>query len=101
MEGRTFTQREREESKEIEIKKLEHTIEMENKQQENIWQASCLKLDRRCLIFCNQVFFGLLLTTFSMYKLSKDVSVEEQMVWLSLLSTITGIFLPSPNIKRD
>ena len=101
MEGRTFTQREREESKEIEIKKLEHTIEMENKQQENIWQASCLKLDRRCLIFCNQVFLGLLLTTFSMYKLSKDVSVEEQMVWLSLLSTITGIFLPSPNIKRE
>jgi hypothetical protein len=86
--------------REIKIKQLEHAIEMENKREENLWQASCLKLDRRCLIFCNQVFFGLLLTIFSMYKLSRDVTVEEQMVWLSLLSTITGIFLPSPSIKR-
>jgi hypothetical protein len=86
----------------MEAKKLDHVIELENKESENIWQASCLRLDRRCLIFCNQVFFGLMLTVFCMIKLTNDdISTEKQMVYLSLLSTITAIFLPSPSIKRD
>ena len=82
-------------------RQLEHKIEIENKEQENVWQASCIKLDRRCLIFCNQVLFGLILTGFCMTKLTRELSTEEQMVYLSLLSTVTGIFLPSPSIKRD
>ena len=87
--------------KDLQRRKLEHKIEIENKEQENVWQASCIKLDRRCLIFCNQVLFGLILTIFCMIKLTSDISTEEQMVYLSLLSTVTGIFLPSPSIKRD
>ena len=87
--------------KDLQRRQLEHKIEIENKEQENVWQASCLKLDRRCLIFCNQVLFGLILTIFCMIKLTRDISTEEQMVYLSLLSTVTGIFLPSPSIKRD
>ena len=87
--------------KDLQRRQLEHKIEIENKEQENVWQASCIKLDRRCLIFCNQVLFGLILTIFCMIKLTRDISTEEQMVYLSLLSTVTGIFLPSPSIKRD
>jgi hypothetical protein len=87
--------------KDLERRQLEHKIDLEEKEADNIWQASCLKLDRRCLIFCNQVLFGLILTFFCMIKLTKELSTEEQMVYLSLLSTVTGIFLPSPSIKRD
>jgi hypothetical protein len=86
---------------ELKRRKLDHIIDLENKQADNIWQASCIKLDRRCLIFCNQVLFGLILTIFCMMKLTRELSTEEQMVYLSLLSTVTGIFLPSPSIKRD
>jgi hypothetical protein len=85
---------------EMRKRELEHRIDLEEKAADNIWQASCLKLDRRCLIFVNQVMFGLILCFFCMYKLSRDMSTEEQMVYLSLLSTITAIFLPSPNIKE-
>jgi hypothetical protein len=85
----------------LESRKLEHKIEIENRESENIWQASCLKLDRRCLIFVNQVMFGLLLTSFCMIQLSQDKSTEEKMVYLTMLSSTMGIFLPSPSLKKD
>jgi hypothetical protein len=85
---------------ELEKMKVEHEIEMENRQAANVWQASCMKFDRRCLIFMNQVFFGMTITIFCMFKLSNDeLDVEIHMVYLSILTTIIGIFLPSPTLR--
>jgi hypothetical protein len=86
---------------ELDKMRLEHKIELENSAAANVWQASCMKFDRRCLIFMNQVVFGMTITIFCMFKLSNDdLDVEKHMVYLSLLTTIIGIFLPSPTLRR-
>jgi hypothetical protein len=86
---------------ELDRLKLEHQIDMDNNVAANVWKTSCLAVDRRCLIFMNQVMFSLAIMIFSMFKLSdNELDTEQHMVYLSLLTTIIGIFLPSPSLRR-
>jgi hypothetical protein len=83
--------------KKIEMIKLEHQIEVENK--ENIWETSCMRVDKRCVIFANQCFFGFAVLVFCMIQLTKEMSTEDKMVYITMLSSTVAIFLPSPSLK--
>jgi len=65
------------------------------------WETCCCgKTDHRIITFIVQIFFGFMLCFFCLYKLSLSLSCAEENVYISLLSGIVGIFLPSPRIMK-
>ena len=80
-------------------------LEAENKQREferdTYWKSCCCgRTDRRILAYATQVGFGIMTAGFCMYKLSSDIACAEENVYISLLSGIIGVFLPSPNLGK-
>lgn len=85
----------------VEDKKLEHRIEIEDKVYDDIWTSCCgIKLDKRALQFFSQYFISLTLITFSMVQLIRLDNCSDQNTYLALLSLLIGIALPSPSLKK-
>lgn len=65
------------------------------------WETCCCgKTDHRIITFVVQIMFGFMLCFFCLYKLSSSLTCAEENVYISLLSGIVGIFLPSPRIMK-
>jgi len=77
---------------EIEIK------DFETKQETNQWTSCCFEnpTDSRLLKFVVVYFIILMIITFSLYQLSLSDTCETQTTYISLLTLILGIVLPSP-----
>jgi hypothetical protein len=73
---------------------------IENENENVIWQSCCMKVDRNMVIFLSHHFIGLLVIIFSMFKLNQNLSCESQNAYLSLLTFICGILLPSPSLRK-
>jgi hypothetical protein len=76
---------------------LEHDIELENRKMDLTWRTSCIELDRRCVIFITQTFFSLIVISFCIAKLVGPKE-DDDTIYISLLTTILGIYLPSPSL---
>lgn len=70
-------------------------------ERENLWHSCiCGETDKRILAYATQVGFGLMISGFCIYKLSSDIACSEEHVYVSLLSGIIGVFLPSPSLGK-
>jgi hypothetical protein len=87
----------------LESRKRKLEIERKEKEfeRETYWKSCCCgSTDRRILNYATQVGFGLLISTFCIFKLSSDIACAEENVYISLLSGIIGVFLPSPSLGK-
>ncbi len=62
--------------------------------------ACCSIKNKSEIKYFTQVFFGLLIMCFSMYQIIKNGTGKGQEVYISLLSSTLGYFLPSPSMNR-
>jgi hypothetical protein len=87
----------RTERKRLELR--ETKIKIEDKKYDNTWKSACFTLDRRAIRFFTQLFIGLVIIFFCIFKLmDENLSCESSNTYISLLSTTIAIFLPSPTI---
>lgn len=65
-----------------------------------IWKSCCFMLDSRSVIFFSQLFISVLVMLFAivMLFLTRD-NCEAQHVYIALLSSIVGVWLPSPRME--
>jgi hypothetical protein len=89
--------------KEIDLEKGEESIS--NIKREYIKQSkkykSLLRGNNRFLVnFIVQVSMGFMVAIFCIIMLSLNPTKEEKLVYISLLGTIVGYFLPNPRLKK-
>jgi hypothetical protein len=81
----------------IEDKKIEHQIEMENEELNNQLKTCCdTTSDRRLLMFIASFSVSLIVISFSITQLAINDSCEAQSTYLGLLTLVLGIWLKSP-----
>jgi hypothetical protein len=79
---------------------IEHNIQIDEKKYNDSWHACCCKIDRRCLQFGVQLGIIFIVIIFCVFKLSQDLSCEEQSTYLGLLTMVLGVCLPQPKLKE-
>lgn len=84
----------------VEDREQEHRIEIENQQTDNTYKSCCIEMDKRFLQFLSQFVIGFFIIIFCSVQLVRLDKAEDQRTYISLLSLIIGIFLPSPSIKK-
>lgn len=87
------------EKKILELK--EKKLELEERKNDQTWSC-CTKrsTDARLLEFIVKVGFGCSIIFFCMAQLlDKDLSCESSAVYIGLLSSTLGVFLPAPSLK--
>ena len=82
-------------------KQVEADIEDQKFTRENYYRTCSGRMtDRRILIYLTQVFFGVGVGAFSMYKIAIAETCEDTNTFSGLLTFVLGVFLPSPSIKK-
>lgn len=76
--------------------KLERVTEIERIQ--NTRTCLCGETDHRLLMFMSQCFFGFFAGVFFMHQL---IYKQDTQVYLPLLTSLIGYFMPSPNFGRS
>lgn len=59
------------------------------------WKSCCFRLQPQLATFAVQVFFSAFLVLFAAYKLQQNTGTADPL-WVSLLTTTVGVWLPSP-----
>lgn len=59
------------------------------------WKFSKGRIDRRFLVWVTQVLITLTIMGYCMYMLGNPEFAEERTIWISLISTIVGNFMPN------
>ncbi len=80
---------------ELEIKSKE--IEIENKKNE--WNVCCSKSSSVFIKYVVQVLISLIVLIFSIVQLSMD-DKRDKSIYISLISTILGLFVPAPTLDK-
>ena len=57
------------------------------------------QVDRRCITYITQVTFGIIMIGFCIFKLSTTNECNETNLYVGLLGSTIGVFLPHPNYK--
>lgn len=65
-----------------------------------IWKSGCFQADKRVVIFFSQFTICLMVISFSLYQLNKNMSCDHQQIYIGLLTMMVGIFLPAPRIQK-
>ena len=85
--------------------KIFRRIELEKRQMrlENEWKLPGNRsIDKRIVKFGMQFGLGVMMLSFSLYKLADEtLSCEAKTVYTSLLMMIIGVFVPNPNITAQ
>ena len=73
---------------------------LETDDKSNLYSC-CLggKTDRRVLSYVTQIILSLIVITFCIVQLTIDDSAERVSIYLPLICSILGYFLPHPSIK--
>ena len=85
-------------SKKIE---LDHKIDMENIEAENNYNC-CMNgtTDKRVLVYISQLIFSLIVIGFCIIQLIRKDDYESTSVYLPIIMTILGFWLPSPKLNK-
>ena len=82
---------------EIKLKKLNHLIDIENQEAENVLRSCCgTRSDKRLLILASSFSMSAIVLGFSFFKLVHNLDCNEQHAYISLVSLVAGIWLKSP-----
>ena len=79
---------------------MAHNIEVENKLIDNNMRSCCYDLDKSAVQYFTQVGVIVGIMSFCVYKLSTNETAEQQTIYMSLLSSLVGLVLPSPIFKK-
>lgn len=81
-------------------RKLEHAIEVEEKEYDDTWRSCCgSQIDRRCVVYAMQSSIMLIIIGFCIFKLTTSLDCTETSTYLSLMMFILGIALPCPKVQ--
>ncbi len=82
------------------LKHLETAVHIkeEMERSSNTWTSCCLTMDKRFVVFAVQSITCLSVMIFSMVMLFFRDSCDNQ-IYVGLISTIIGLYMPSPKIK--
>ena len=59
------------------------------------WKSCCFRLQPQLATFAVQVLFSAFLVLFAAYKLQQNTGTADPL-WVSILTTTVGVWLPSP-----
>lgn len=80
--------------------KLEHAIEIENKQQDIVYDSRCGPIDKRLLKFVSQSVMSVMVASLCIYKLAlDDLDCDSTNLYSSILTGLLGMWMTSPTIK--
>ena len=77
-------------------------MEESNEQKNNNtdWYTCCSHSNPETIKYATQVAIALIILLFSIIQLSFNNTGQDKTIYFSLISTIIGLFIPSPNIKK-
>jgi len=87
-----------EESPSIKKKRVEHIIELEDRDYADHWRSCCgCEIDRRAALFFSQMAISIILIGLCIVKLGMGgMSCEAETVYVSMLTSIVSYWLPAP-----
>lgn len=79
----------------------ENLLEDINNDNDKIWKSCCFIINQNFLKYIVQVSISLMVITLSIYKLIViDDNSDEKSLYVSLLTLILGIYVPTPSVKK-
>lgn len=91
----------RRKSEDVELRKVEHQIEVEDREFNNLWRCcSGSVIDQRATRFFTQLLISLVVITVCVYQLVSLDNCEAQSLYSGLLTMVIGVWLPSPNLSK-
>ena len=79
---------------------LEHRIDMETKEEDNKLRSCCYDLDKTAVQYFTTIGIVSCIMVFAIYKLLINDDAQSQTIYMSLLSSLTGLVLPSPVFRK-
>ena len=70
------------------------------KNEDAVWESCCLKVNVHAVLYFTQISVMLIGITFSIYQITKLSRCEDQTPYFGLLTSLIGIFLPSPKLFK-
>jgi cytochrome b561 len=75
-------------------------IKPEELKKEESWESCCFKLNVHAVLYFTQIIVMLIGIVFSIYQITKLARCEDQTPYFGLLTSLIGIFLPSPKLFK-
>ena len=70
------------------------------KNEDAVWESCCLKVNVHAVLYFTQLSVMLIGITFSIYQITNLSRCEDQTPYFGLLTSLIGIFLPSPKLFK-
>jgi cytochrome b561 len=70
------------------------------KNEDAVWESCCLKVNVHAVLYFTQLAVMLIGITFSIYQITNLSRCEDQTPYFGLLTSLIGIFLPSPKLFK-
>jgi hypothetical protein len=70
------------------------------KNDDAVWESCCLKVNVHAVLYFTQLSVMLIGITFSIYQITHLSRCEDQTPYFGLLTSLIGIFLPSPKLFK-
>jgi hypothetical protein len=75
-------------------------IEIKEDEKEGVWESCCFKMNVHATLYFTQLAVMLIGISFSIYQITKLSRCEDQTPYFGLLTSLIGIFLPSPKLFK-
>lgn len=62
-----------------------------------VWRSCCFQCDKRFVMFATRAFISLMVIVFCMIQLFLDPDCSTQSLYVGILTTVIGVWLPSPS----
>ena len=70
------------------------------KNEDAVWKSCCLKVNVHAVLYFTQLAVMLIGISFSIYQITILTTCEQQTPYFGLLTSLIGIFLPSPKLFK-
>ena len=85
----------------VDMNDIEAQIPPATLEDSNHWDSCCLRIDKRAALFFSQLIISVVIILFSIYQLATISECTRQTPFMSLLTLVIGVWLPSPNLKKE
>ncbi len=75
-------------------------IEIKEDEKKEVWESCCLRMNVHATLYFTQLAVMLIGVSFSIYQITKLSRCEDQTPYFGLLTSLIGIFLPSPKLFK-
>jgi hypothetical protein len=65
-----------------------------------VWESLCFRINVHAVLYFTQLTVMLIAITFSIYQITNLTRCEDQTTYFGLLTSLIGIFLPSPKLFK-